>query len=204
MSLDFRHAGIGSRSLALLIDYGLQIGIFTLVLLLLAGLGAAGVQPSGKHGAAFANGDKWAIAFLILIPFAFHWGYFALFEAFWDGRTPGKRMVRIRVIHQSGRSITFFEALNRNLVRVIDALPSIYAVGVVTIFMTKHNQRLGDLTAGTLVIHEEHPESMQVKRSGTRTFTAFYWKQSRSTRPIPRLACQLTPWHASVKQTWSL
>jgi hypothetical protein len=102
----------------------------------------------------------------------FHWGYFTLFEAFWNGRTPGKRMVRIRVIHESGRSATFFESMVRNFIRIIDALPSVYAVGVTSLFITKRQQRLGDLAAGTLVIHEEKQETPLWNGTGARSFTA--------------------------------
>ena len=82
VSLDLPLAGIGSRCLALLIDYVLQIALFTVVLLLFAGLAAAGAGQTKTNGAPLGNGDKWAIAILILVPFLFHWGYFALFEGF--------------------------------------------------------------------------------------------------------------------------
>ena len=91
---------------------------------------------------------------MVLIPFLLQWGYFALFEGLWHGQTPGKRVAKIRVIQQSGRAITIFESLSRNLVRVVDFLPAFYVVGTISIFITKRNQRLGDLVAGTLVVHE--------------------------------------------------
>ena len=58
-----------------------------------------------------------------------YWGYFTLFEAFWNGQTPGKKLFKIRVIQDSGRQITFFESLIRNLIRIVDLLPSFYLVG---------------------------------------------------------------------------
>ena len=99
------------------------------------------------------------IGIFVLIVFLLQWGYFALFEAFANGRTPGKRVAKVRVIHQSGRGINFVESLARNLVCFIDALPSFYAVGVVTIFLSRRNQRLGDLVAGTLVVRDREVDS---------------------------------------------
>ena len=147
VALEFPLAGIGSRFIAILIDSLLQAAI---VLALI--FGAMLFLPSLlKFEAASA---KWFIAIVILVPFLLQWGYFALFEAFWNGQTPGKRVAKIRVIQQSGRAITLFESLARNLVRIIDFLPTSYIVGVISIFVTSRHQRLGDLVAGTLVVHE--------------------------------------------------
>jgi len=90
---------------------------------------------------------QWAEAIVIFTLFLFNWGYFTLFEAFWNGRTPGKRVAKIRVIQRSGRSIGLVESMARNLVRYVDQLPFFYAVGVITMFVTRQHQRLGDLAA---------------------------------------------------------
>lgn len=161
--LEFPLAGIGSRFIAILVDYCIQFAaviVFFLSLLLFL--------PGMERFQAI--GAKWAIAFAILIPFLLHWGYFALFEGFWHGQTPGKRVAKIRVIQQSGRAVTFFEALSRNLVRVIDMLPTFYIAGVVSIFVTSRNQRLGDLAAGTLVVHEGQARH-EVSLGNTRLLT---------------------------------
>ena len=91
--------------------------------------------------------------------FLFNWGYFTLFEAFWNGRTPGKRVAKIRVIQRSGRAIGLLESMARNLVRYVDQIPFFYAVGVIAMFVTKQHQRLGDLAAGTLVVRDREPET---------------------------------------------
>lgn len=98
--------------------------------------------------------SKWVVAIIIFINFVWFTGYFALFEAFWHGQTPGKRLMKLRVIKDSGRQITLFESLARNLLRFVDALPSAYAIGVITMLCNRKNKRLGDLAAGTLVVHE--------------------------------------------------
>jgi uncharacterized RDD family membrane protein YckC len=151
VDLRFPVAGIGSRFVALLIDHLIQV--FTLFLIV---LGIA-LLPGDSHAAKAAEMDtatKWAIAVITFIVFSLIVGYFALFEAFWHGQTPGKHVMKLRVIKDSGRQITLFEALARNLLRFIDLLPSMYLAGVITMLCNRKNKRLGDLAAGTLVVHE--------------------------------------------------
>ncbi|MBM3449874.1 MAG: RDD family protein [Armatimonadetes bacterium] len=83
------------------------------------------------------------------------------FEAIWNGQTPGKRVVGIRVVRIDGRPIGFGQAATRNLVRVLDALPVYYAIGVLVMFLNKSQRRLGDLAAGTVVVHEGASQRLQ-------------------------------------------
>ena len=78
------------------------------------------------------NGE---LAIGIAIPFLLHWGYFTLFEAFWNGQTPGKRLMKLRVIQQSGRALGLFESMGRNLIRFIDMLPIFYFIGAICVFL---------------------------------------------------------------------
>jgi uncharacterized RDD family membrane protein YckC len=159
-------AGIGSRFIAVLVDYLIFIPamfivgkVFTVI--------APGIE-------AFSHlSQQWAIAIYGFLTFLFFWGYFTLFEAFWNGRTPGKRVARIRVIQRSGRAIGLFESMARNLIRVIDMIPIFppYAVGIICIFVSRDHQRLGDLAAGTLVVRDRIEEA-PVSTEATRTFTA--------------------------------
>jgi uncharacterized RDD family membrane protein YckC len=166
VGLEFSVAGIGSRFVALLLDMLIVCAILLLELLVIIMIGAASTAApsSGKLGEA---AGKWFVAIIIFINFAIFWGYFALFEAYWKGQTPGKRVMKLRVIKDSGRQITFFEALARNLLRVVDYLPSFFLVGVVTMLCNKRNQRLGDLVAGTLVVHERLDESSLLYQTST-------------------------------------
>jgi len=157
-------AGIGSRFIAILIDY-LLCGAFLLLLLIVF---AIIVPALHMFGGVSAN---WAIGIFFLIIFLVQWGYFSLFEAFNHGRTPGKHVAKIRVIHQSGRGVSFLESLARNLVRFIDWLPSFYAVGVVAMFASKRNQRLGDMVAGTLVVRDRDADQPHWNMPASRTFT---------------------------------
>jgi uncharacterized RDD family membrane protein YckC len=176
-------AGIGSRFIALLVDY-LIWGAAFLVLGVLAAFILPGIKAFSKISA------QWAGSIFIFIFFLFHWGYFTLFEAFWNGRTPGKRVARIRVIQRSGRAIGLFESMARNLVRFVDQIPLIYAVGVVTMFATRQHQRLGDLAAGTLVVRDREHEAPLWGDSGTRTFTAQIFAPS-APAPEPHMALSL-------------
>ena len=174
VAIEFPLAGIGSRFVALLIDYLIQVAAaFILILIFVLFVSAtAGSQPVRSSMAGSPNSGEWAIAIAIAIPFLFQWGYFTLFEAFWRGQTPGKRIMRIRVIQQTGRPVGVFESLGRNLTRIIDMLPTFYIIGVIVMFLTRRQQRLGDLVAGTLVVHERDIEAPLESMGGSRTFTA--------------------------------
>jgi len=159
-------AGIGSRFIALLVDFviwGIGIGVVMSIF--------AYFLPSLT---AFNRmSAQWATALYLFLIFLFNWGYFTLFEAFNNGRTPGKRIARIRVIQRSGRAIGLFESMARNFIRYIDMCPWVvpYAVGVIAIFVSRDHQRLGDLAAGTLVVRDRIEEA-PISTEATRTFTA--------------------------------
>jgi len=146
VALEFPLAGVGSRFLALGIDMLLQLAIGLLVLAAVAGVWSI-LQPQA--------GGAWFAAVLVIAGFLLFYGYFAGFEAFWHGQTPGKRMVGLRVLSVTGRPARIDEAILRNLLRVIDQLPGVYAIGIVTMLVSSRNQRLGDLAAGTVVVHEK-------------------------------------------------
>ena len=165
VAIEMPLAGIGSRFIALLVDT-LIWGAGMVVASLLFSFVLPGIGAFSKLSA------QWAVAIYVFLIFLFNWGYFTLFEAFWNGRTPGKRLARIRVIQRSGRGIGLFESMARNFIRYIDQIPGFYAVGVITMFVTAQHQRLGDLAAGTLVVRDREPESSLWSESGSRTFTA--------------------------------
>ena len=171
VSIHLSLAGIGSRCLAVLIDYLIQGVTVSIGFLLLALLfsPSAGSRPAPRVSAGTAY--KWGVAIGIAIPFLLHWGYFTLFEAFWNGQTPGKRLMKLRVIQQNGRALGLFESMGRNLIRFIDMLPFFYFTGALCVFVNRHQQRLGDMAAGTLVVHST-PIDTPFIPAGGRTFTA--------------------------------
>jgi uncharacterized RDD family membrane protein YckC len=131
-------AGLGSRMIALIVDSLIQAGILI----------ATGFLVFNA-----ASGTAAAVAFS-LVAFFTLWGYFPLFEGVWSGRTPGKRAQGLRVIRTDGHPVTFAPVLVRNLVRIVDFLPSYYLVGLLCMVLTRRWQRLGDLAAGTMVVRE--------------------------------------------------
>jgi uncharacterized RDD family membrane protein YckC len=145
--VEFPLAGIGSRSLAIAIDTLLQIAG-----LILIGIAAGLVSYAGFFPRI---GKQWVYAALIFLVFLLQFGYFAFFETIWNGRTPGKRWTNLRVITDSGRPLDTQRAILRNLIRIVDALPTLYAVGIVTSLISSQNKRVGDYVAGTVVIHEK-------------------------------------------------
>lgn len=91
----------------------------------------------------------------LIIAFVAHWLYPVLFEVLADGRTLGKRMLGLRVLMSDGRPVGWGPSLIRNLLRVVDGLPGAYTVGLASVLLTRDFQRLGDIVAGTLVVHVE-------------------------------------------------
>ncbi|HEU4417142.1 MAG TPA: RDD family protein [Candidatus Angelobacter sp.] len=144
--LEFVLAGIGSRFMAIFLDFLIELLIYALL------VGLSLLWISG--GVFSASRSVWWEAIVTLVIFCINWGYYAIFEAVWKGQTPGKRWAGIRVIKDSGRPINAFEAIARNLVRAVDFLPLFYGIGVITILLNAKNRRLGDYVAGTLVVHE--------------------------------------------------
>ena len=137
--LDLDTAGLGSRGIAQILDTLVQIGVLLAFVLIAAGFGLEGAAQ---------------VAVLLLASLVAFWGYYFVFEGLWNGQTPGKRAQRIRVVRADGQPIGWTEVLVRNLLRIVDLLPAYYLVGAVSIIVTRHSQRLGDLAAGTIVVHE--------------------------------------------------
>jgi len=145
--LEFEVAGVGSRFLALAFDTLLQIliGIGLLIIFLVAGAALPRAADTGI----------WFAAIILIAYFLLYFGYFALFEVLWNGQTPGKKKEGLRVIKDSGRPITPAEAIGRNLMRIVDQLPALYAIGICSVLLSRQNKRLGDFVTGTIVVHEK-------------------------------------------------
>ena len=133
-------AGIGSRFIAAILDLLIQGGVLLAASLV---LGVTGGDGSGLAVAAFS-----------IIFFLVFFGYDVLFEVRSRGRTLGKRWTGLRVVRSGGRPITFVPSCVRNVMRLVDILPAFYAIGMLSIFVTARNQRLGDLAAGTLIVRD--------------------------------------------------
>jgi uncharacterized RDD family membrane protein YckC len=149
IELSYALAGPGSRAAAYFLDLLFMTAVAQLVINFVAyGLGFL-LTAFG------ANSELWAVAIATLLSFALYNGYFILFEWLWNGQTPGKRLLHIRVIKQGGYSLRFMDMLLRNLLRAIDFLPLFYGVGLISLLFTRDSQRLGDLAAGTMLVYQE-------------------------------------------------
>ena len=114
------------------------------------------------------------LGLLLVFWFLLTWFYGGLFETLWNGQTPGKRLMQIRVMSIHGQPINGLQAVLRNLLRVVDAQPGMfYLLGLFTAMMNDRFQRLGDLACGTMVVVEErhrlegvlrfnHPEAIRL------------------------------------------
>jgi len=161
--LAFALASIGNRFLAVLIDHFIQY--MTILIVAWAFVSWSGVvdMNSIERDELLAQMSKWTIALMIVILFLIFAGYFIFFEWLWNGQTPGKRLMKLRVIREDGRPITLWEAVARNLLRIFDAVPGfflpVYSIGLVSIFLSNRDQRIGDMFAGTVVIRERTDEA---------------------------------------------
>src|SRR5579871_6571285 len=146
MPLEFAIAGIGSRFLALTVDsliqFGLGVGAFIVLLIL-------GVTTRVLNWPRL-----WLLAAFGFIVFLLMFGYYMIFEIIWNGQTPGKRIVGIRAVKETGRPLTPSETVGRNLLRIVDQLPAFYAVGMLVALLNSKNKRLGDFIAGSVVVRE--------------------------------------------------
>ena len=150
VELEFTLAGIGNRTIALVVDYLIWGAALIGVLIFWAVLSF----QLQRYFSNIKSIELWLTAIAILITFAVYTGYFVFFETLWQGQTPGKRYVNIRVIRDDGQSVGAAQTILRALMRPID---DIAFIGMLLIIFTKREKRLGDLVAGTLVIQEERP-----------------------------------------------
>jgi uncharacterized RDD family membrane protein YckC len=145
VEFSFRLAGLGARFLAWLVDcfiiLVILIALVSLVMLLSTLLGVVGL---GGLVPAFT-----VIGFFVVME-----GYFIFFEWRWSGRTPGKKVMDLRVIQDGGVKVTVWSVFVRNLFRAVDGFP-LYLVGGIAALLSEQNKRLGDLVAGTVVVREE-------------------------------------------------
>ena len=156
VAFGYQVAGIGSRFLASLVDT-LIVVLLQIVILIVVTLIVRALDRS-----AFSNQiSAWVYAMFGLLAAFFYWGYYIFFEMLWNGQSPGKRWVGLRVIRADGTPITLSESLIRNLGRLVDFLPAAYGIGIVTMFIDRQSRRLGDLAAGTLVVLDRPSITLQ-------------------------------------------
>lgn len=150
VAIRYELAGLGSRFLAVLLDFVAQIAIVIVLLFAVS----AWMSTGGRLIAGSANAGAWGIALLVLVLFTIFIGWFIIFEIWWSGRTPGKRALGLRVVRDGGFPIDSGAAVIRNLVRLVEFGLGFYAVSAVSALLSKENKRLGDFAAGTIVVRD--------------------------------------------------
>jgi uncharacterized RDD family membrane protein YckC len=137
--LVLRTAGPFARARAWLLDLGIRLVIY---------MGA---------GSALTMLGSFGFGLFLVFTFLLEWGYPVVFEIWRDGQTPGKRMCGLAVVHDDGTPVGASASVIRNLARAVDFLPIGYVTGVIAMLAAGDGRRLGDLAAGTLVVHTDGP-----------------------------------------------
>lgn len=148
IALELPVAGIGHRALAWLADAALMFAALLIVYFVYSLVGRSVLEVAQDLSGA-------GRALALLSGFLIIQGYWSGFEIAWGGQTPGKRLLRIRVVGRDGAPASTLALVTRNLLRAIDFLPMCYPAGVVTMLIDRHHRRLGDLVAGTVLVREE-------------------------------------------------
>jgi uncharacterized RDD family membrane protein YckC len=154
IAFNYELAGLGSRFLALIVDQAIQI---LTLLAIFAGILLAAARTAAQHRAPPVTdklAQSLAIALVVVILFIVLFGYFIAFEALWNGQTPGKKLLGLRVVRDGGYPIDFGASLIRNLIRVGEQLVGYYLLAAVSALISPENKRLGDLAAGTIVVRD--------------------------------------------------
>jgi uncharacterized RDD family membrane protein YckC len=149
-------AGLGSRFLAIFIDSAIVQGTSAIII---TSLGV--FLPRGI-----------AIAIGITLNFLLTWGWHIYFETQMQGRTPGKRMLRLRVIDARGLPVSLYQSLVRNITRVLDFAPIFYGVGAIASLISPSRRRLGDIIADTLVIRDAQPLAYKGQLAAERRYNS--------------------------------
>jgi uncharacterized RDD family membrane protein YckC len=157
IDFDLEVAGLGNRFVAQLIDWLIK-GLVIAGLLIVVGIFAAALND-GRSGSWLDSASNLFLAIMLLLMYAGFFIYDIYFEGYGNGQTPGKRIMGIRVVRDTGGPIDPASAAIRNLVGLADFLPIFYLLGSFVILLNRRSQRLGDMAAGTIVIRERREEA---------------------------------------------
>lgn len=131
------------RGYAYVIDFAIRaLILYILSLILMMGIGWD-----------TSSGGMMGLALIIL--FLLQWGYYVVFEVFFNGASLGKKMLGLKVVHEDFTPVTFSASVTRNLLRVVDWLPAVCGLGMLSVLLSKDNKRIGDYVAKTVVIYDE-------------------------------------------------
>jgi uncharacterized RDD family membrane protein YckC len=163
VDLELTLAGAGSRFVSALVDLGIQT-----LLALATVVAVGGIGGFGQAAVALVTS-------LVVL------GYDIFFEVLASGRTPGKRLNGMRVVRSGGEPVGFLTSAIRNVLRVVDFLPFAYVIGATTILVTRKNQRLGDVAAGTLVVRDRASKAVPHAEAAMAPAETATWDTSAIT-----------------------
>lgn len=153
-------AGIGSRFLAALLDH-IFIALILSVSCVFVGIAASALDLGLDDG--LIAGLLGLGVYLSLC------AYHIFFETLWNGQTPGKRLIGLRMVRTGGRPIGFLGSTIRNFIRLVDFLPVLYGLGVIVMFIDRRSRRLGDLAAGCMAVRERQAVTLESLSAPTAT-----------------------------------
>jgi uncharacterized RDD family membrane protein YckC len=164
IAFHYELAGLGSRFFAVFIDLAIQFAVAISMLLILAWATANFGAPGGFGPLPAVGKTERAIvlALVIFAAFMLFFGYFIVFEWLWEGRTPGKRALGIRVVRDGGFPLDFTSSVIRNLVRILELGFGFYTISAISTLLSPQNRRLGDMAAGTIVVRDRRFERENV------------------------------------------
>ncbi len=162
VTFSYELAGLGSRFLAVFIDIALQSAVFLGGALLLGLLAAWDPRYSATRAVADVPtklGEAVLLGAAVFAAFVIFFGYFIVFEWAWRGRTPGKKVLGIRVVRDGGFPLDFTSSVVRNAIRILEFGVGFYAFSAVAMLLSPFNRRFGDMAAGSIVIRDARFES---------------------------------------------
>jgi uncharacterized RDD family membrane protein YckC len=158
IAFQYRVAGPFRRGIAYLIDLGIRVVAVAIVVVVVSIFFSA----AGLWGLGAAVG--------LLIYFVLDWFYGGLFETYWNGQTPGKRLLQMRVLSVTGQPVSGWQAILRNVLRAVDVAPvALFFIptgqfALFTMAANRRFQRFGDMLSGTMVVVEEPARLFGVQR----------------------------------------
>jgi uncharacterized RDD family membrane protein YckC len=160
-------AGPPARFLAWCIDVACLMALYTLLTFIVVAAITPVATFLGKVGADIVGALYMVGLFILRI------GYNIAFEWLWRGQTPGKWMLRLRVMDEQGLQLHFSQIVIRNILRAVDALPVLYLVGGAACLISRRAQRLGDFAANTIVVRTPRPAEPDLAPLDTDKYNSF-------------------------------
>jgi uncharacterized RDD family membrane protein YckC len=185
VDLNLRVAGPGARSFAFIIDWNIRM------LAALAWFAVGSLITFGTLELSDDPGTSFVLV-VVLPAIAIYFLYHPVIELIMAGRTPGKRIAGIRIVKTDGAIPGFGAILIRNVLRLIDSLPTAYCVGLVVTVFTEHSVRIGDIAAGTLLVYDE-PEDKALERISVAAIGRLGMRQLELLRDLLDRWDQLNP-----------